>query len=193
LSFRTPGAGRAMRLPRRPRLLLPVLIALAAIVVLFFIFTGIYTDYLWFASVDYTNVFSTVVWTQVLLFALGALLMVGIVGGNMLLAHRMRPMFGIGMFGNATGADRYRMAVDPHKKVIFLIGMGILGLFAGSSTAGQWRTWLLFFNATPFGQRDPQFNLDVSFFMFTYPFIRMLLNFLFTAVILSVIAAAIVH
>jgi len=193
LSFRTPGAGRAMRLPRRPRLLLPVLIALGAIVLLFYIFTGIYTDYLWYESVNYTTVFSTVVWTQVLLFAVGALLMVGIVGGNMLLAYRIRPLFGIGMFGSASGADRYRMAVDPHRKVIFLIGMGLLALFAGSSTAGQWRTWLPFFNRTPFGVRDPQFDLDVSFFMFTLPFIRMLLNFLFTAVILSIIAAAIVH
>nr|WP_142258069.1 UPF0182 family protein [Thermopolyspora flexuosa] len=182
-----------MRLPRRPRLLLPVLIALGAIVLLFYIFTGIYTDYLWYESVNYTTVFSTVVWTQVLLFAVGALLMVGIVGGNMLLAYRIRPRFGIGMFGSASGADRYRMAVDPHRKVIFLIGMGLLALFAGSSTAGQWRTWLPFFNRTPFGVRDPQFDLDVSFFMFTLPFIRMLLNFLFTAVILSIIAAAIVH
>ena len=89
-----------MRLPRRPRLLLPVLIALGAIVLLFYIFTGIYTDYLWYDSVNYTAVFSTVVWTQVLLFAVGALLMVGIVGGNMLLAYRIRPLFGIGMFGS---------------------------------------------------------------------------------------------
>ncbi|WP_306465712.1 UPF0182 family membrane protein [Thermopolyspora flexuosa] len=170
-----------------------MLIALGAIVLLFYIFTGIYTDYLWYESVNYTTVFSTVVWTQVLLFAVGALLMVGIVGGNMLLAYRIRPRFGIGMFGSASGADRYRMAVDPHRKVIFLIGMGLLALFAGSSTAGQWRTWLPFFNRTPFGVRDPQFDLDVSFFMFTLPFIRMLLNFLFTAVILSIIAAAIVH
>ena len=40
-----------MRLPRRPRLLLPVAIALVAIVALFFLFSGIYTDYLWFDSV----------------------------------------------------------------------------------------------------------------------------------------------
>ena len=156
-----------------------------AIVVLFFVFTGIYTDFLWFDSVHYTSVFSTMLWTQVSLFALGAVLMVGIVGGNMLLGHRVRPMFGIGMFSGAQGADRYRLAIDPHRKLIFLVVMGILALFAGSSTAGQWRTWLLFFNRTPFGQQDPQFHMDVSFFMFTYPFIRMGLNFLFTAVILS--------
>ncbi|MEZ0076703.1 UPF0182 family protein [Planotetraspora sp. GP83] len=182
-----------MRLPRRPRLLIPVTIAVVTVVVLLLIFAGIFTDYLWYDSVDFSSVFSKMLVTQVLLFLVGALLMVGIVGGNMVLAHRMRPMFGPGMFGGPQGADRYRVAVDPHRRLVFLIGMGILALFTGSSVAGQWKTWLLFANATPFGQKDPQFGIDVSFFMFTFPFIRMVLNFLFTAVILSIIAAAVVH
>ncbi|WP_239115025.1 UPF0182 family membrane protein [Planotetraspora kaengkrachanensis] len=182
-----------MRLPRRPRLLIPVTIALVALVVLLLIFDGIYTDFLWFDSVDFSSVFSTMLLTQILLFVVGAALMVGIVGGNMLLAHRMRPMFGPGMFGTPQGADRYRLAVDPHRRLVFLIGMGVLALFTGSSIAGQWKTWLLFMNATPFGHKDPQFKVDVSFFMFDLPFLRMVLNFLFTAVVLSIVLAAIVH
>ncbi|MEV8630292.1 UPF0182 family protein [Streptosporangium sp. NPDC051023] len=182
-----------MRLPRRPRLLLPVAIAIVAVVALFFLFAGIYTDYLWYESVDYTAVFSGVVVTQILLFIVGAVLMVGLVGGNMLLAYRTRPMFGPGMFGGTSGADRYRMALDPHRRLIFLIGVVVLALFSGSSFAGQWKTWLEFLNAVPFGEKDAQFGIDLSFFMFTYPFLRMVLNFLFTAVILSAILAAIVH
>ncbi|WP_239090033.1 UPF0182 family membrane protein [Sphaerimonospora thailandensis] len=182
-----------MRLPRRPRLLVPVTIAVAAIVVLLLIFASIYTDYLWYDSVDFSSVFSTLLVTQIVLFVVGSVLMVGIVGGNMVLAHRTRPMFGPGMFGTPQGADRYRMSLDPHRRLVFLIGMGILTLFTGSSVAGQWKTWLLFVNGTPFGKKDPQFQLDVSFFMFTYPFLRMVLNFLFLAVVLSIIAAAIVH
>ncbi|MFF3665341.1 UPF0182 family membrane protein [Microtetraspora malaysiensis] len=182
-----------MRLPRRPRLLIPVVVALAAIVVSFFIFTAIYTDFLWYESVDFSSVFSTMLVTQILLFVVGAALMVVIVGGNVALAHRVRPMFGPGMFGSPQGADRYRLAVDPHRKVFFLIGLGVLGLFTGSSTAGQWKTWLLFLNSSSFGAKDPLFGRDVSFFMFIVPFLRMTLSFLFTAVILSIITAAIVH
>ncbi|MFI9556864.1 UPF0182 family membrane protein [Nonomuraea endophytica] len=182
-----------MRLPRRPRLLLPVAIALVAIVAFFFLFAGIYTDYLWFDSVRYTSVFSGVMLTQVVLFLVGALLMVGIAGGNMLLAFRMRPMFGPAMFGGGSGADRYRMALDPHRKLIFIVGMAVLALFAGSSVAGQWKTWLQFSNGVKAGKTDPMFGLDVSFFMFDYPFIRMALNFLFTAIIISIVLAAITH
>ncbi|WP_369407233.1 UPF0182 family membrane protein [Microtetraspora malaysiensis] len=169
------------------------MIALAAIVVSFFIFTAIYTDFLWYESVDFSSVFSTMLVTQILLFVVGAALMVVIVGGNVALAHRVRPMFGPGMFGSPQGADRYRLAVDPHRKVFFLIGLAVLGLFTGSSTAGQWKTWLLFLNSSSFGAKDPLFGRDVSFFMFIVPFLRMTLNFLFTAVILSIIIAAIVH
>ncbi|MET8339685.1 UPF0182 family protein [Streptosporangium canum] len=182
-----------MRLPRRPRLLLPVAIAIVALVALFFLFAGIFTDYLWYDSVNYTAVFSGVIVTQILLFIVGAVLMVGLVGGNMLLAYRMRPMFGPGMFGGASGADRYRMALDPHRKLIFLIGVAVLALFAGSSFSSQWKTWLEFTNATPFKETDALFGMDVSFFMFTYPFLRMVLNFLFAAVVLSAIMAAVVH
>ncbi|WP_433497848.1 UPF0182 family protein [Sphaerimonospora sp. CA-214678] len=182
-----------MRLPRRPRLLVPVTIAVAAIVVLLLILASIYTDYLWYDSVAFSSVFSTLLVTQIVLFVVGAVLMVGIVGGNVVLAHRTRPMFGPGMFGTAQGADRYRMSLDPHRRLVFLIGMGILALFTGSSVAGQWKTWLEFVNRTQFGQKDPEFHLDVSFFMFVLPFLRMVLNFLFLAVILSIIAAAIVH
>ncbi|MGW0804423.1 UPF0182 family protein [Nonomuraea sp. NPDC002799] len=168
-------------------------IALVAIVALFFLFSGIYTDYLWFDATDYTTVFSGVLLTQIVLFLLGAVLMVGIAGGNMLLAFRMRPMFGPAMFGGGSGADRYRMALDPHRKLIFIVGMGLLALFSGSSFAGQWETWLKFINGASFGQLDKLFQLDISFFMFDYPFIRMVLNFLFTAVIISIVLAAITH
>ncbi|MGP3964531.1 UPF0182 family membrane protein [Nonomuraea sp. 3N208] len=182
-----------MRLPRRPRLLLPVAIALVAIVALFFLFSGFYTDYLWFDAVDYSSVFTGVVLTQIVLFLVGALLMVAIAGGNMLLAFRMRPMFGPAMFGGASGADRYRMALDPHRKLIFIVGMGLLALFSGSSFSGQWQTWLKFINGVPVGQQDRLHGFDISFYMFDLPFIRMALNFLFTAVVISAILAAITH
>ncbi|MFB9621642.1 UPF0182 family membrane protein [Nonomuraea helvata] len=182
-----------MRLPRRPRLLLPVAIALVAIVALFFLFSGFYTDYLWFDATNYTSVFTGVLLTQIVLFLIGAVLMVGIAGGNMLLAFRVRPMFGPAMFGGGSGADRYRMALDPHRKLIFIVGMGLLALFSGSSFAGQWQTWLEFVNGASFGKQDKLFGLDISFYMFDYPFIRMVLNFLFTAVIISIVLAAITH
>src|ERR671915_492242 len=69
----------------------------------------------------------------------------------------------------------------------------LIGLLTGSSMSRQWRTWMAFMNRTPFGIEDPQFHRDISFFVFTYPFLRMILGFLFATVILSILGALIVH
>ena len=48
-------------------------------------------------------------------------------------------------------------------------------------------------NGVPFGQKDPQFKLDVSFYAFDLPWYRFLLGFGFAAAVLSLIAAALTH
>ena len=48
-------------------------------------------------------------------------------------------------------------------------------------------------NGVPFGQKDPQFKLDVSFYTFDLPWYRFLLGFGFAAAVLSLIAAALAH
>ncbi len=71
--------------------------------------------------------------------------------------------------------------------------LALIGVISGVTAAGSWRTWLLFINQVPFHVRDPQFHLDLSFFVFTYPFIRLVLSYLFWAVLLSLVLAALVH
>ena len=51
------------------------------------------------------------------------------------------------------------------------------GLFAGFTAQGSWQTWLTFRNSTDFGRTDPQFGIDLSFFVFDYPFYRLVLGF----------------
>ena len=89
MSLRTPGAG----LSGRPRLLGPVLVVLAVILLLGGVGVSVYTDLLWFQSVDYTAVFTTVLTTKLLLFVLFGLLMALIVGANVAIAYRVRPPF----------------------------------------------------------------------------------------------------
>ena len=192
MTFRSPGRSRPVRLPRRPRYLIPALVIIVAVIVLFMVFAGIWTDYLWFSSVDYGSVFTGVIGVRLVLFFLGGALMAAAVGVNVLLAYRLRPAYRP-VSPEQEGLERYRTVIDPHRKLITGIGLGLLGLLAGLSAAGAWRTWLMFVNQTSFGTKDPQFHLDISFFVFTYPFIRFLLGFAFTAVVLSVLAAAAIH
>lgn len=166
--------------------------ALAVLAMLFVMFAGFWTDWLWYRSVGYRSVFTKTLWTKVGLFAVFGLLMAGVVGFNIWLAHRLRPPLSA-MSLEQQSLDRYRMGIAPYKKWILLGVTALIGLISGASAAGQWRTWLLWINGVSFGQKDPQFGKDVSFYAFDLPWYRFLLSFGFAAAVLSLLAAALVH
>ncbi|MCK8677327.1 UPF0182 family membrane protein [Streptomyces lichenis] len=183
---------RVGRPSRRARTLLMTLGVLAVLAMLFVMFAGFWTDWLWYRSVDYSSVFTTTLLTKVGLFAVFGLLMALAVGVNMWLAYRLRPPLSA-MSLEQQSLDRYRMGLAPYRKWVLLAITALVGLIAGATASGQWRTWLMWVNGVPFGQKDPQFNLDVSFYAFDLPWYRFLLGFGFAAAVLSLIAAALTH
>ena len=165
---------------------------LAVLGMAFTMFAGFWTDWLWYRSVNYSSVFTTTLWTKIGLFFVFGLLMALAVGFNIWLAHRLRPPLSA-MSMEQQSLDRYRMGIAPYKKWLLLGITSLVGLIAGASASGQWRTWLMWVHGVPFHQKDPQFHLDVSFYAFDLPWYRFLLGFGFAAAILSVIAAALTH
>ncbi|MET9876710.1 UPF0182 family protein [Actinacidiphila glaucinigra] len=183
---------RVGRPSRRARTLLMTLGVLAVLAMAFVMFAGFWTDWLWYRSVDYSSVFTTTLWTKIGLFFVFGLLMAAAVGVNVYLAHRLRPPLSA-MSMEQQSLDRYRMGIAPYKKWVLLTVCALVGLIAGASASSQWRTWLLWTNSTPFGTKDPQFHVDISFYAFDLPWFRFLLSFGFAAVVLSLLAAALVH
>ncbi len=188
MAVRTPGAG----LPARPRLLAPVMVVIALVLLLGGVGVALYTDLLWFRDVGFGEVFSTVLQTKLLLFTAFGLLMALLVGANIALAYRLRPPFRP-MSLEQQNLERYRVAVEPYLTPVLLLASGVFGVFAGLSAASRWQTWLLWRNATDFGVKDAQFGRDISYFAFTYPFQRFVLTFVLTALVLSLLAAAVTH
>jgi len=177
---------------RRPRALVPTLIVLVALLVVFGIFTDFTTDLLWYRSIDYSSVFTTQLLTKFLLFAVFGLLMAGAIAANTVIGYRLRPAYR-GMSLEQQSLDRYRMGLDPYRRWVVIGAAGAVGLLAGLSASGQWRTWMQWRNATSFNTQDPQFNRDVAFYTFSLPWWRFLLGFGFAVVILSLIAALATH
>src|SRR6516164_722794 len=198
MSFRPSSADRPptgrpnLRLPRWPRYLVPVVAGLIAFGVLITIIAGVWTDWLWYRSVQYGSVFGVVYGTRWALFFVVGIFMAAVVGVNAWLAYRLRPVYRPAT-SDRPGLDAYRMAVDPHRRLLLGILLGLIGVISGITASGAWRTWLLFINQVPFGRKDAQFGLDISFFVFTYPFLRLVLSYLFAAVFLSLLVAAAVH
>nr|WP_078647953.1 UPF0182 family protein [Streptomyces rimosus] len=183
---------RVGRPSRRVRTLFMTLGVLAVLAMLFVMFSGFWTDWLWYRSVDYSSVFTTTLWTKIGLFFAFGVLMAAAVGVNIWLAHRLRPPLSA-MSMEQQSLDRYRMGIAPYKKWALIAVTAVVGLIAGASASGQWRTWLQWVNGVPFGQKDPQFGQDVSFYAFDLPWYRFLLSFGFACAVLCLIAAALTH
>src|SRR5262249_42887020 len=165
---------------------------LIAFGVLITIIAGVWTDWLWYRSVQYGSVFGVIYGTRWALFFVVGIFMVAVVGVNAWLAYRLRPVYRPAAT-ERPGVEAYRMAVDPHRPLLLGILRGLVGRSAGITPPGPGPPWLFFINQLPFGRKDPQFNLDFSFFVFPYPFLRLVLSYLFAAVFLSLLVAAAVH
>ena len=169
------------------------MLGLIALIVVLTIVAGIWTDLLWFRSVHYSSVFGVTYGTRWALFFVTGLFMALVTGANAVIAFRLRPEYRPVPAGERPGMDLYRQAVDPHRRLLLGLALFLVGLLSGLSAAGAWQTWLMFANQVPFGVKDPQFGLDISFFVFTYPFLRLVLGYLFTAVLLSLAAVLLVN
>jgi uncharacterized membrane protein (UPF0182 family) len=177
---------------RRGRVTVGVLIGVFLLFTLLGWAVEAWTDWLWFDEVQYTQVFTDVLTTRILLFLAVGLAMAVVVGGNLYLAYRLRPLLRPHSAEQAT-LERYRMVLSPRIGTWIAVLAGIIGLFAGLSAQGRWSQWMLFRNAQPFGVKDPEFGVDIGFYVFEYPFWRYLLGVGFTAVVLSVLGALAVH
>ncbi|HYY12062.1 MAG TPA: UPF0182 family protein, partial [Kineosporiaceae bacterium] len=177
---------------RRRGALVPTLVVLGVLVVLALVLAGVWTDVLWYSQLGYVSVYRTQVLTQVLLFVLGAVLMGGAVFACLLLAYRSRPVY-VPIAGDPSGIERYREAVEPLRRLVVLAVPVVLGLFAGSAFSQQWQTVLLWWNGVDFGRDDPQFGLDIGFFVFTLPFLEFLVGFFTAVVVLAAIASVVAH
>ena len=171
---------------RRRRVLVPTLITLAVLLFVGSIFTSVWTDRLWFDSVDYPDVFRTVLLTRVGLFLVLGLAFGLFVIANIYLAWRFRPE-AVPMRRDDP-AFRYRQALSPILRPVLIILGLVLTAFAGSVAASHWDTFQMWSNSTAFGAKDPHFGKDIGFYVFDYPWMRFLTSFSFTMVVISVIA-----
>ena len=154
--------------------------------------SGFYIDWLWFKSVGFTSVWSTVLTTKITLFVVVGLITSLFISTNIFIAYRRRPLY-VPMTIEADNLERYRAQIEPIRRWVFLGIVAALIYFGGSSGSVFWSTWLQFKNATPFGQTDPQFGLDISFFAFKLPMYQALISWGISLVLISTVAAVAVH
>jgi len=187
-----PTAPRPRPAPRRRGAIILTAAILVVLFLAFTLFASYYTDWLWYQSIDFTAVYTTQLWVRLALFLVFFLLAFAAIVLSAYLAYRFRPIFrAISL--EQQSLDRYRLALDPFRRIL-LIGFGALvGFFFGAAAMSEWRTVLAWIHRTPFGQDDPEFSLDISFYVFSLPWWRFLVDTTMVLLILCGLVAAAVH
>ena len=188
------GTGATARpAPTRPRgPLVPTLLVLVGLAIVVSLVAQFWTEILWFDSVGFRSVFVTELGAQVLLGVVGGLLTAAIVGSSLYIAYRSRPIYAP-TTTDQDALERYREAIEPLRR-LGMIGIPLgIGLLSGLGASAQWETFLLWRNAVPFGKNDPNFDMDIGFFVFTLPWLTFLVGYLSMALIIGVLVAAFTH
>ncbi|PCE14979.1 hypothetical protein AUC47_02245 [Microbacterium sp. SZ1] len=175
--------------PRTSRRIFGISLAIiAALIAVFFVFSSLFTEYLWFDQLGFTNVLTTQWIATVTMFVVGFLGMAVPLFVAIQLAYRLRPVY----VRLSSQLDRYQEVIEPLRRLA-MWGMPIFfGLFAGFSAASQWKTVWLWANGVATDTTDPQFGVDTGFYMFAMPFYSILLAFVSAVLLLTLIVTALV-
>ncbi|HLH21061.1 MAG TPA: UPF0182 family protein [Chloroflexota bacterium] len=176
---------------------------LVALLLLAMLTVDRYTDWLWFESLGYTRVYLTRLLAQVAIFVVAALLFFGLLAGNVLLARRLARRFERRALPHEDGLWAYlaRMSEQlgdraPYARTLnagILAAGGFFAVVLGLTASRSWLTFLSFVHARPFGVADPLFGRDVSFYVFTLPFMRFVHGWLVTALLLVAVGTLAVY
>jgi uncharacterized protein len=158
---------------------------LAVFVIAFFVFAGLYADVLWFDQLNFLEVLTTQWAALAVMFGIGFVSMALVVWLAIAIAYRSRPVY----VKLNSQLDRYQQVVEPLRRLAMFGIPIVLGIFLGVSTAGRWGTVLQYLHRTPFGQVDPQFGFDVSFYVYELPFYRGVLAYASAILLIAGLAA----
>ncbi|WP_392542840.1 UPF0182 family protein [Oryzobacter telluris] len=168
------------------------LVVLAGLALLGGLAADVLTDVWWYESVGFRGVFVKELTTKVLIFVIAAVVTGGAVAASLVAAYRTRPFY-VPTTPAQQVLEQYRQAIEPLRRLAVIAVPVVLGLLAGSGSLGAWRTVLLWANREPFGVTDPQFGLDVGFFVFTLPWLHFLVSFVTVVLALAFVAGAFTH
>ncbi len=155
-------------------------ILVAVLLILFILFTqgvSLFTDFLWFDSIDLKSVFMIELLTKLYLF-----LPLWIFFGGFLTLY----------LRNLNKSYAHLTELN-YKKFIAPISVVIGGFIALIVSSGIWFDYLKLINMESFNLVDPIFNLDISFYFFTLPFLMEIIQILMTFLVFVFIGTTFVE
>jgi hypothetical protein len=174
--------------PRPAVVLLVVFLVLAAVGQI----VPLYTDWLWFQEVGFTQVFTTILTLRGwLVLGLGGAVFAFLIA-NLWVAARTAPPDVLWELEDQLALPG-RAVVEPLVRRLLLPVTGLIALVAGVRGSAAWDPVLQYLHATPFGSPDPLFGRDLGFYVFVLPFYRLLYGWALALVLGALVLTAAVY
>lgn len=166
------------------------------------LFLHLYADFLWFKSVDYAAVFTTILINKIALYAVVFLFVFLLCYLNLLFTRK-----NIGTSYGDFEDDPTVIYLDEerHKspwleflkgkyaKLIFAVASLLIALLVSSSVADKWIIVQQYINQVPFDIKDPIFNKDLSFYFFNLAFYQFIYGILMSSLVLITILVGAIY
>ena len=153
---------------------------------------NIYTDSLWFDSVNYHQVFSTLLVIKLGLFGVFGAIFFAVLWVNLVVCDRIAG-HDIVLAQDDELVRRYQQYVRPYAGRIYIALAFVLALIGASGTISQWNNWILFRHGGSFGVTDPQFHKDIGFYVFKLPFLTFVVDWTLAILIVTLAVVVVFH
>ena len=172
----------------------PILLLLLLLLVLGLLaqVVPLYTDWLWFVEVGYSEVFVKTLSLRGSLFAALAIGVLVFLYANLTFAARTAAPDVIWELEDQLGLPS-RVIIEPLIRRFLPIVLLLIALASGMRATVHWETVLGYLNATPFGTVDPLFGYDLSFFVFVLPLWRLVHGWALTLVSATIVLTLAVY
>jgi uncharacterized membrane protein (UPF0182 family) len=176
----------------RRRLLAVILVVVVLLLLSANRLATILTDWWWYRAVGAGEVFTGVIGTRILLGVLATLGLALLIGVNLHIARRLRPLV-VPSTPQQAIIETYRAKADPYLPWLIAAVALTFGISSGVAAATQWQPFLLWRNGGAFGTADPTFGKDIGFYVFDLPVLHFVQGWLFTSLVLVLLLTAGAH
>jgi uncharacterized membrane protein (UPF0182 family) len=153
---------------------------------------GMFFDYLWFLELGKATVFTTMLYSKSMLGSIVLVVIFLFLYLNFTFANRGPGLIEIGIPTPNGQITAYRVKPETVQRASGIIA-AVLGLLIGANQANEWETVWSWMNRLPFNISDPVFSKDVSFYVFSLPFLQSLVQLGLILAFLAIIGVVVLY
>src|SRR3989338_11664393 len=154
---------------------------------------SIITDWWWYQEVGFTEIFIKSLIAKIIVGFSAGLIAAVFLLTNLSIAIRSKIPWVASIPEALIGLSQ---PLSLNNRIIGKLGIiisCIIALFIGLLASSSWHDVLKFLSSVPFGQKDPIFAADISFYVFSLPVFSLALGLIKTVILISLIGCGLIY